>query len=60
MKPGFGPVFQFRAGFSLAPAVDDLWMALKIAARSSEAPDSPQQRPVSNACYPLVWQSVGP
>ena len=32
MKPGFGPVFQFRAAFSLSRSVDDLWMALNIVA----------------------------
>jgi hypothetical protein len=60
MKPGFGPVFQFRAAFSLGTSVDDLWMALKIVERYSEPPDSPQQRPVSKSGYPLVRYSVGP
>jgi hypothetical protein len=54
MKPGFGPVFQFRTTFSLATLVDELWMALNIVAGSPERLRSQQKEPVSRSSCPLV------
>lgn len=60
MKPGFGPVFQFRTAFSVACSVDDLWMTLNIVAGFIRQPGSAQKDPVSRAASPLVRKRVGP
>jgi len=39
MKPGFGPVFQFRTLFSSPLAVDALWMVLKIPGETVWGPE---------------------
>ncbi len=54
MKPGFGPVFQFRATFSLGGPVHELWMALNIVAGSQQQLGSPQKKPVSRPAGSLV------
>ncbi len=60
MKPGFGPVFQFRATFSLRDPVDELWMALNIVAGSPERLRSQQKEPVSRPCCSLARHGNGP
>jgi len=60
MKPGFGPVFQFRAAFSLSRSVDDLWMALNIVAGLEKRLGSAQQKPDSHPASALVRYSGGP
>jgi len=54
MKPGFGPVFQFRAAFSVVSSVDELWMTLNIMARSSQQLGSQQANPVFHPACSLV------
>ena len=39
MKPGFGPVFQFRRSFSFGMAVDALWTPLKIPGATAWGPE---------------------
>ena len=60
MKPGFGPVFQFRATFSLSGPVDELWMALNIVAGSQQRLGFSTEEAVSRPVYSLVRQRGGP
>ncbi len=60
MKPGFGPVFQFRVGFSFGSSVDDLWMALKIVAGTRERLRSQQAKPISHVARPPVRHGGAP
>jgi hypothetical protein len=60
MKPGFGPVFQFRATFSLGRPVDELWTGLNIVAGSPQRLRSQQQELVSGPSCSLVQHSGGP
>jgi len=60
MKPGCGPVFQFRAAFSFGRPVDVLWTVLNIVAGFLPGLGSQQKDRVSQAASPLVHNGFGP